>query len=252
MIMRIVAALGLSLLLSLGAPVMAQQSGGLAGLDCPSEPVRIVVLGDSLADGLWGSFTRAFADCAGVSVERRTTVSDGLVRSGPDTWLARAAEGGPADLIVLQIGANDITNLRDGTTRMVWGTPEWRAAYDARAEALATGLLALADDVIWMGLPIVGRAQFEEGYRVITGLQATAAERAGARFVDTHEPMTFGAGEFVMSAQVEGRTRQIRNNDQVHFTQLGYDLVAGLLRADVENVFQARSREAALGGLVLQ
>lgn len=234
------------------APGMVAAQSVLSELDCPAEPVRIAVLGDSLADGLWGSFYRAFADCAGVDVLRRSTVSDGLAGNDAADWIARVSGDGPLDLVVVQIGANDIINIRDGRTRHIVGTPEWDLAYAARAEALAGGLRGVAPDVIWMGLPIVGRTQFEESYRAISALQAEAAAKMGVRFVDTHTPTTFGQGAFVMSAEVNGSVRQIRANDQVHFTELGYDVVAGLLHADVAEIFQARSRAVAIDALQLQ
>ena len=63
---------------------------------------------------------------------------------------------------------------------------------------------------------------------------------------------TFGEGQFVMSAEIDGATRQIRVTDQVHFTEIGYDLVAGLLRADVERLFLARSAAQTLDAMTLQ
>jgi len=224
----------------------------LAGLGCPEGPVRIAVLGDSLADGLWGSFFRAFAPCANVEVLRRSTVSDGLAQTDADGWLARLADDGPLDLVVVQVGANDITNIREGTTRHVWGGDTWADAYSTRAADLAAGLKDIGTDVIWMGLPIVGQDRFEDSYRTITALQADAVTAAGVRFVDTHEPTTFGQGAFVMSAEVDGALRQIRVTDQVHFTETGYDLVAGLLRGDVERLFADRGRAVAIDALQLQ
>ncbi|SLN18510.1 DUF459 domain-containing protein [Roseisalinus antarcticus] len=222
-------------------------------IGCPAESVRIVVLGDSLADGLWGAFFRAFAGCSTVDLLRRTQVSDGLAKTDPEGWLARLgpeAEG--ADLVVVQIGANDITNIREGTTRHVFGSDEWRVVYGARATALAEGLRSRAPRLIWMGLPIVGQERFEDSYREISALQEAAITAAGGRFVDTHEPTTFGGGEFVMNAQWDGSVRQMRISDQVHFTELGYDVVAGLLAGEVERLFQTRERAAAMDGLALQ
>ncbi|SHI33265.1 GDSL-type esterase/lipase family protein [Wenxinia saemankumensis] len=246
-------AAGLCLGLTFAAPALAYDGPLLDSAGCPQDDVSIVVLGDSLADGLWGSFFRAFARCGTVEVHRGTTVSDGLTRTAPEEWVGRIA--GPAegaDLIVVQMGANDIQNIREGTTRAVFGSPEWDAAYAARAESLGAALAATGADVVWLGLPIVGEARFEDSYRAITALQAAAAEKAGILFVDTHEPTTFGLGGFVMSAEVGGTLRQVRVTDQVHFTEIGYDVVAGLLSREVERIFLSAGREAAIDGLALQ
>lgn len=245
-----IAALSLASLLG---PAAAANAATLDTLGCPAEEVKVVVLGDSLADGLWASFYRAFARCDTMSVLRRTTVSDGLTKTAPDEWVSRLgpeAEG--ADLIVVQIGANDITNIREGTTRHLFGSDEWRAAYGDRARTLVDELKGHAPEVVWMGLPIVGRENFEESYREITALQEEAAVSSGATFVDTHEPTTFGVGEFVMTAEWDGSVRQMRVQDQVHFTELGYDVVAGLLTSRVAQLFAAQEGNAAMDALALQ
>jgi Uncharacterized protein conserved in bacteria len=157
-----------------------------------------------------------------------------------------------ADLIIVQVGANDITNLREGTTRHVYGSDTWRAAYADRAKTLALGLREKSPRLIWMGLPIVGQDRFEPSYREITALQEAAVTEAGALFVDTHAPTTFGSEGFTMTADWDGGTRRVRVQDQVHFTELGYDLVAGLLAGEVQRLFQAAARDATMDGLALQ
>ena len=251
MIRPIAAAAALALAV-FGATPQAR-AGTLSTLDCPSDPVSIVVLGDSLADGLWGSFWRAFATCDTVRVLRRTQVSDGLARTGPDEWVSRlGSEAVGADLIVVQIGANDITNIREGTTRHVFGTDDWRDAYGTRARTLAMQLRGQAPRLVWMGLPIVGQERFESAYQEITALQEAAVTEAGGLFVDTHAPTTFGGDAFVMTAEWDGSVRRMRVADQVHFTELGYDVVAGLLAGEVARTFEAVARDAAMGGLTLQ
>ena len=61
----------------------------LGTTSCPNADVRIVVLGDSLADGLWGSLYRSFARCETMEVVRLTEVSDGLAKTSAKGWLER-------------------------------------------------------------------------------------------------------------------------------------------------------------------
>lgn len=249
-IFRAVAALLITLALTQPQMARAAQET-LAELGCPSKPVTIAVVGDSLADGIWGAFYRSFSQCGTVTVLRVTSVSDGLTRSDPDSWLARL-DGARPDLTVLSVGANDLTNIRAGRTRFVYGDADWKAEYARRAASLAQALEEVSQSVVWLGLPIVGRRDYEDSYRGLTMLQMRAAAKAGVRFVDTHAPTTFGQGEFVMSAKVDGAIRQLRHSDQVHFTEIGYDLVASLARPAVAKAFQGADRDAAMGSLVLQ
>ncbi|MDR9394916.1 MAG: GDSL-type esterase/lipase family protein [Roseovarius sp.] len=223
----------------------------LNDLECPAAPVTIAVIGDSLADGIWGAFYRAFATCADVRVMRLTEVSDGLAKSPAKDWLDRLETAAP-DLTVVTVGANDLTNIRKDRSRLVHGTADWKSEYAARARALAAGLKARSEAVVWMGLPIVGKQEYEASYRQLTELQSAAARQAGVRFVDTHEPTTFGQGQFVMSTRIDGTVRQVRHSDQVHFTELGYDMVAALMQATVSTIFTTASRDADLGAVALQ
>lgn len=223
----------------------------LGDIGCPKGKVTIAVLGDSLADGYWGSFYRAFQGCDGVDVLRATAVSDGLARSDPDSWLARL-NGAEPDLVVVSIGANDLVNIRADRSRFIHGEPDWEAEYQARVKDLGQDLKSVAGSVAWVGLPIVGRQDYENAYRRISHLQSIGAEAAGIRFVDAHEPTTFGQGTFVMSAEVDGTMTQLRHSDLVHFTEAGYDLVAGLIHGEVSRTFERASREKAIGGFALQ
>ena len=201
--------------------------------------VTIAVLGDSLADGLWGSFFRAFAECGTVEVVRATTVSDGLAKSGAEDWLARLGAAAP-DLVVVQMGANDITNIRDGTSRAVFGTPEWEATYGARAAALAAGLAAtgaggdLARSADRRPGPL--RGQLPRDHRD-AGRRGRGGGRAPSSTPTSRPPSASASSS--CRPRLEGRlTRQIRVTDQVHFTEAGYDMVAGLLAADVARIFR--------------
>lgn len=229
---------------------------------CPEQPTRLAVLGDSLADGLWGALYRGYLGCKTVTVLRAATVSDGLARTAPEDWLARLAEesgpDGMADIVVVQIGANDLTAIRAGSVRAVYGAPEWDAAYLDRARALSELLAASAGAVFWLGLPVAGPEDLETGYARISALQAAGVAEAGtaaaakAEFVDIHGLTTFGTGGFTQNAEIDGTLEQLRAPDQVHFTELGYDLVMAAVQPGIERVMKARDADAALKTVALQ
>ena len=55
-----------------------------------------------------------------------------------------------------------------------------------------------------------------------------------------------------MTAEWGGSVKQMRVSDQVHFTELGYDVVAGLLTNEVAQLFAAEEHDANMDGLSLQ
>ncbi|MYG27096.1 MAG: DUF459 domain-containing protein, partial [Boseongicola sp. SB0677_bin_26] len=229
------------------------------GIGGPYYDIRMVVLGDSLADGLWGSLRRAFARCNRIELVRLTKVSDGLAGTDAEAWLDRYARATPivegataAEIVIVQVGANDITFLRDGTTRIVFGSPEWAPGYASRARRLAEGLTDQASAVIWLGLPIVGSARLQPHYREISNLLRGALSGTGAAFVDIHELTKFGSETFVMNARHDGRVVQMRATDRIHFTAVGYDRVLEWIAGDLIRVLAEIERSAAFQDVELQ
>ncbi|MEM6324523.1 MAG: DUF459 domain-containing protein [Pseudomonadota bacterium] len=247
------AVIGLASLLTNIAPVTA-----LEGRQCPNEPMRVLVLGDSLADGLWASLHRFYARCNTLDVVRLTTVSDGLAKTSEDEWAQRFVSGaggrGDAsrDVVIVQMGANDITYIRNGRTRESFNTEEWQSLYHARVKELTRVLRSRSAEVYWFGLPIVGNTKWEPSYRIISELQRNAVRKAGGNFIDIHELTMFGTGTFAMNARLEGRIMQMRAADKVHFTKPGYDYVASQVLDEIAMLIDETNRGAALQDVELQ
>jgi len=241
------------LFMSLASPAAAAFPEGL----CPVQPATIAVVGDSLADGLWGAIYRSFMECKTVSVLRVTTVSDGLTRTSPEDWAQRIGDALDqrlaADVVLVQVGANDIRPIRNGSTRALFADPAWDAAYGERTRTLAEQLADRTKKLIWLGLPIVGDEGLEEDYRHITKLQQTAV--GGVReayFVDIHQGTKFGSESFTPNGDVNGELRQLRASDQIHFTDIGYNMVLSIVSDDIVAVLKAKDADADLDSLVLQ
>lgn len=247
------AIVGLLTLVMAGTSAQALETPG-----CPKTPMRVVVVGDSLADGLWSSLYRVFAQCDTMDVVRLTAVSDGLAKTSDQDWIHRymTKAGTPQDksndIVIVQMGANDITTIRNGRTRESFNTDVWNVLYQQRVTTLTRTLGANASKLYWVGLPIVGNTSWEPSYRIITQLQEAAVLKAGGTFVDIHEVTKFGTGAFSMNGKFEGRLLQLRAPDKVHFTKPGYDYVASLVLDDLAKVIDNHNRRIALQDVKLQ
>lgn len=241
-----------------GAAGAAQAAVVVPESGCPKAEMRFVVLGDSLADGLWGSLHRTYARCKTVETVRLTAVSDGLAKTSAKRWLQRYLGAGTrldtreTDVIIVQIGANDITTIRNGGSRESFSTPQWDRLYSSRVTQLARGLNQRAASVIWYGLPVVGKSNLETPYRRISALQQRAARGAGAKWIDIHDLTKFGTGDFAMNGSYQGRLQQLRAGDKVHFTRSGYDFVAAQVLGDLARLIAERNRKAAIRNVELQ
>ncbi|MEZ5769764.1 MAG: GDSL-type esterase/lipase family protein [Paracoccaceae bacterium] len=236
-----------------GGGIQAQEAPA-----CPAAPMRLVVLGDSLADGLWASFQRTFLACDTMEVVRITAVSDGLAKSSGAEWIERymtkagVPEEGTTDVAVVQVGANDINFIRNGNSREIFNTEMWHELYAARVGEITEALAAHSAEVFWVGLPVVGNTSFEPSYQIISAVQKSAVRAAGGRFVDIHELTQFGTGDFTMSGKVDGQVVKMRAADKVHFTLPGYDMVARAVLGDLLDIINATNRRLALQDVQIQ
>lgn len=226
---------------------------GLGSVECPNEEFSIAVVGDSLADGLWGSTYRAFSNCSSVNVYRITEVSDGLTRTPPLEWRARLDEAADSfNLVIVQLGANDIRNIREGSQRFVFGSPEWFDTYGSRAQILWDELNKLSQTVIWVGLPIVGSDTLQSQYSQVTEVQQAIVLANGGIFYDIRELTMFDSEGFVMNALWDGELVQMRAPDRIHFTEAGYDAVSSVLTQHLINASREADKDAILNSVELQ
>jgi len=242
----------------LGLVASGDSARALDSSACPKVPMRVLVMGDSLADGLWASLKRFYAQCSTMKVVRLTAVSDGLAKTSDRDWIQRylRTAGEPKDrskdVVVVQIGANDITAIRNGRTRESFNTQEWNQLYLGRVASLTKVLGDRSAEVLWFGLPIVGNTKYEPAYQIISKLQAAGVRRAGGKFIDIHRLTQFGTGAFAMRGNVNGRILQLRAPDKVHFTKPGYDYVASVAVGEIAKAIADTNRQVALQDVELQ
>lgn len=216
----------------------------------PSDPLRIMVVGDSLADG-FGIFMKPVVQERGlpISVVNRGKTSTGLARADFYNWPANfnnmAATTRP-DVVVVHFGANDDQPLRrtDGSA-VPFNTPEWEAAYREEARKILDTAAAYGAVVYWLG-PAPDRNPRRNALLTrANGYFREEAAQAGAYFISLPAFTAGPSGEFVMSAN--GTT--IRAADGSHFTVAGYRMVVDrILRAierDNPGIFSGPAIEVA-------
>ncbi len=222
-----------SLLVALGAPVAQAET---ASRRDRAAPVTIVVFGDSLAEGLWGSLYRHFVRERGVRVVNATRASTGFNADAYDEALDRVLERGRIDLLIVQTGANDRQRALslDGRRRAVFGTPPWFDYYSQRLTYFLARVQRRGVPLLWVGLPVMRDAPYDRGMRLISRLQREHAERHGAQFLGIARFTADAEGAFVEKlATGQGRMRRFRHEDGVHFWEWGYDRVAAHVLATI-------------------
>lgn len=212
--------------------------------------VTIAVLGDSLAEGLWGSLYRQFARDRSVRLINATRASTGFNADYHDEQLDRLLERPRIDLLIVQTGANDRQRAMslDGRERASFDSPRWYAYYSQHLTHFLARTQRRGIPVLWVGLPVMRDAPYDRGMRIISRLHQEHAERHGAIFLDIAGFTADAEGAFVEHlATGEGRKRRFRHADGVHFWEFGYDRVGAHVLTEIRARFphllpEARAR----------
>lgn len=197
-------------------------------------PIHILVIGDSLADGLWAGVyrrTRVFDD---VTVERHTRVSSGLSRPDYYDWNAEIDEviaDEDMDIAIVSIGLNDGQPVfYEGRWDHDFGTPEWDRIYRERVVAFMTELTNAGIPTFWLGLPTVRSAEFDQRVQHMNDIYREAAAETGVHFVEIRSLTADASGAYAAYLDdEEGRQRLMRANDGIHFTGRGYEMLGQAL-----------------------
>lgn len=216
----------------------------------PENPLRVMIVGDSLADG-FGIFMKQRVANRGlpVSVDNRGKTSTGLARADFFNWpgnFASIAATNRPDVVVFHFGANDDQPLRmAGGGSVPYDTPEWEAAYRAEARKMLDIAAANGSVVYWLG-PAPDRDPHRNALLTKANvIFRQEALKAGAHFISLPAFAAGPSGEF--ATVVNGTT--IRTGDGSHFNATGYYLVVdNILRAierDNPGIFNPPSVEVA-------
>ncbi|WP_297773486.1 DUF459 domain-containing protein [uncultured Roseovarius sp.] len=196
----------------------------------PADPARMLMIGDSLADGFGMLLVRrAAARGLPATVTNRGRVSTGLSRADFYDWPARfaaMADQLDPDVVVAHFGANDMQGVIAPEGRTPYGSEDWEAAYRAQIRKILK--VAAERDIVlyWIGPGPDGNRGLNAHLARINPWIAEEAERAGAVYFPITPFTAPPDGRFARTVNVGGRAMAMRTSDGSHFTIGGYELVA--------------------------
>jgi len=133
-----------------------------------------------------------------------------------------------AAIAVVMFGANDRLDLRDEDGRYVhFRTDEWRAAYTKRVDRILTTLSGARLKIIWCGNPIARSPQYSADMSYINDIFSGEVSHFGGEFLPLWTVIANNQGQFTAyGPDRSGVTERLRNDDGIHFTAAGYELIA--------------------------
>jgi len=208
-----------------------------------SKPLRVVVVGDSLAQGI-GTFAERVFRPNLVQVFRQGRISTGLARPDYFDWpyqMRQIVKRARPDLTIVMIGENDGQSLVDREGQMVAqiGTGDFPDAYEQRVLQFARIATSEGGHVIWVGLPqprdsrrwdFIGRQN--------EAFAQAAAELPNVAYFDTWNTFTAPGGGYTAYYRDGNHVTLVRADDGVHFNADGYTILMRLVADFAGTQFQ--------------
>lgn len=195
-----------------------------------ADPLRIVVAGDSTANGVGERLKVAASDDPTLSVDVQGEVATGLTRSDYFNWgqrMAELVEELDPEVVLFMVGANDSQAVLepDGTIVAAYGTPGWEDAYRRRV----AGIMDLADGegrrLVWIGQPKVGDAKVARTVEAVNRIaREEADERPWVEFFDLASVVAGPGGRFAEYVTfADGETVRCYAGDGIHLSMACLD-----------------------------
>jgi len=215
---------------------------------------RIVVLGDSMGEGLWGGLYRAFEDDPTLEFIQRANGSTGLARPDRYDWdaeLGKILKDENYQIAVVMFGGDDMQPIREGKNVFKVGTEEWRQAYGKRVEKFIRKLREANVAVYWTGLPVMRSPGQTSDAEQLNDVFREKAFVNGAKYIDTWDGFVDESGRYsAYGPDMSGQVKRLRGDDGVHLTMRGNVKLANFVEKELrKDLTQAKSeRNIPLAG----
>jgi hypothetical protein len=200
---------------------------------------RVVVLGDSLGEGLWSGLYRAFEEDKTLEFIQHAKPNSGFARTDTYDWneqLAKLLKEDTYQIAVVMFGASDAQGVRSGKEWLKVGSEGWREIYGQRVEAFIKQLRAANVAVYWVGLPIMRSATQNEDAEKLNDVYREKAFIKGAKYVETWTGFSDEGGRYSpYGPDMTGQVKRLRADDGVHFTARGYLKLAHFVEKDLRS-----------------
>jgi uncharacterized protein len=200
---------------------------------------RVVVLGDSLGEGLWSGLYRAFEEDKTLEFIQDAKPNSGFARTDTYDWneqLAKLLKEDTYQIAVVMFGASDTQGVRSGKEWLKVGSEGWREIYGQRVEAFIKQLRAANVAVYWVGLPIMRSPTQNEDAEKLNDVYREKAFINGARYVETWTGFSDESGRYSpYGPDMTGQVKRLRADDGIHMTMRGYLKLAHFVEKDLRS-----------------
>lgn len=188
-----------------------------------TDPLRVLVLGDSLAQYLGGQLADLASARGLIRVSREWHDATGITNSEYFDWRdagVAAARSRRAQVVVIALGVGDFQDMSHLGRTLAAGTDEWRAEYARRAALIMQALVATGvQRIYWQAPPRVADEAVEAIFaRADEAIGLAAQAIPGGRDLDPRHPDESAYSDVEL---VDGREQRTRAADGIRWTYAG-------------------------------
>jgi lysophospholipase L1-like esterase len=209
-----------------------------------ADPLRVVVIGDSIGIDLGQPLTNDLIGTGVVAATLDGRIDTGLSRPDYFDWPAELradlANHRP-QLVVVMMGANDPQNLVVNGTAVAYGTAGWNAVYSARVGAFMDTANAAGAHLLWVGMPPMAGSQLDGEMNLENGLARSeaAARPARATYLSSRNVLGDGQGNYTAYlTNGSGSEVNIRTPDGIHLTLGGGEVLSQAVMSSIRGTLK--------------
>lgn len=194
-----------------------------------ADPLRVLLIGDSLGLDLGGSLQNRLASTGVVAATLDGKESTGLTRPDYFNWPAELASDLPRvnpQVVVVMMGANDPQNFL-GPPGIAFGTDAWNKEYRHRVAQFMREATSQGAQLVWVGLPPMQDPGLNARVQTINQLQQEAAAKVPNVTYLASTPIIGGpGGSYAPYVTKGGQNINVRTPDGIHITPDGGALLS--------------------------
>jgi hypothetical protein len=202
----------------------------------PSNPLRVLIIGDSLGIDLGQQLQNDLADTNVVEATLDAEIETGLTRPDYFNWpveLQTDVNKIDPQVIVIMIGANDAQDF-PGPPDIPYGTPQWNALYSQRVAQFMQIGTSEGAKVIWVGMPPMQDPTLDARMMTINQLQqAMAAHAPGVTYQSTWTLLGTPQGQYTPNLDIAGQQQIVREPDGTHIAPPGAEFLSQVVIGDM-------------------
>jgi uncharacterized protein len=200
--------------------------------------MRVMVIGDSQAQGLAGAMLRANRRTRKYNILDHSKIATGLLTRSNYNWpksIDDLLTSERPEVVVAMFGANDRPTIRINGKVNAELAVTFRSHYAEHVQDLVARIGKAKVDLIWVGHPIVRDPDYSEDMTMLNDIYAEAVRAAGGDWMPSWDLFADGEGGYVAHGKgLSGETVRLRADDGVHLSSAGYDLLADHLNPHID------------------